>query len=508
MARANIARRQGDDFQARLFWLSASSLLDPHSPIARVAYESGPKSFDDILVEYDPNKAPPDHEGKPLFRRHIQCKWHTTAGTFGHADLIDPDFINADSCSLLQRVRRAQSIYATDGLGCRFELKTNWRIRSDDPLIQLVRKESDAIDNARLFDGTTDRSRMGQVRKLWREHLHLDEEQLRLMTRTLALVETTESLTALRERLDERFAIVGLRRVPAAETSFLYDDLIFKLLAQGRVEFDKDTFRAMCLREDLLREPIPSPDALTIGIRSFMHPIDNLEDRCDRMLNLVPYFEGRYIRNPAVWHLHILPEIQTFVMTAAKSRDRLRLILDAHTSIAFAIGSILNVKSGKQIEIEQRAAGRRFWSLNDSPTDSSWPNLLFEEELLTEKSDEIAIAVSLTHDVSSAVRIHFTKQPTQIRGILHCRPETGPSQQAVRCGHHAAKLAEALSQHVQELRESGQPIRRVHIFIAGPNGFTFFLAQHQQIIGRATLYEWDFEDQRGGGYSQSLTIGA
>lgn len=506
MARANIARRQGDDFQARLFWLSASSLLDPHSPIAKVAYESGPKSFDDIYIEYDAKAAPPDHEGNPLKRRYIQCKWHTTGGTFGHADLIDPAFINAESSSLLQRVHLAQSTYAPDGLGCRFDLKTNWRILPDDPLIHLVRKESDAIDNARLFDGTTGRSRMGQVRKLWCDHLGIAEKELALMTRTLAIVETTESLAALRERLDERFAVVGLKRVPASETSFPYDDLVFKLLDQGRLEFDRDSFRAMCSRENLLQEPSPPPQALTIGIRSFMHPIDNLEDRCERMLNLVPCFEGRYIRDPADWQKSILPQIRNFVTEAAKSTDRLRLILDAHASIAFAVGSILNVKSGKQMEIEQRTAGRRFWSLDDMPADTIWPSLRFEEELLDEKSHEIAIAVSLTHDVSPAVRTHFTKQPAQIRSILHCQPDTGPSQSAVHCGHHASKLAEALSQQVHRLRGAGWSIRRVHIFIAGPNAFTFLLGQHQPILGSTVLYEWDFENQRGGGYSQALSL--
>jgi hypothetical protein len=33
------------------------------------------------------------------------------------------------------------------------------------------------------------------------------------------------------------------------------------------------------------------------------------------------------------------------------------MILDTHVSLAFGVGAILNVKSGKVIEIEQRAAG-------------------------------------------------------------------------------------------------------------------------------------------------------
>ena len=120
MARSIAARRHGDDFQARLFWLRAALLLDPHSNVIKVAYEIGPKSFDDILVEYDPKAAPQDHEGRPILRRHSQCKWHTTAGVFGHADLIDPAFINAERYSLLQRAHLAQAHHAPDGTGCRF----------------------------------------------------------------------------------------------------------------------------------------------------------------------------------------------------------------------------------------------------------------------------------------------------------------------------------------------------------------------------------------------------
>ena len=189
MARSIAARRHGDDFQARLFWLRAALLLDPHSNVIKVAYETGPKSFDDILVEYDPKAAPQDHEGRPILRRHSQCKWHTTAGVFGHADLIDPAFINAERYSLLQRAHLAQAHHAPDGTGCRFELVTNWRIKVDDPLLELVRKESDALDLARLFEGKTERGRMGQVRKLWCEHLGLDHAGLALVARTLAVAE-------------------------------------------------------------------------------------------------------------------------------------------------------------------------------------------------------------------------------------------------------------------------------------------------------------------------------
>ncbi len=504
MARANTARRQGDDFQARLFWLRAASLLDPTSPVVKVGYEIGPKSFDDIWVEYDPAKAPPDHEGHPIIRRHIQCKWHTSAGAFGHEDLIDPGFINAERFSLLQKAHQAQTVYASDGIGTRFELLTNWRIRHDDPLIDIVAKESDAIRLSKLFDGTvTDNSRMGKVRKLWRDHLALDDPGLQRVARTLAIVEDTTSLSGLRDRLDERFSAVGMRRVPAKDTGFIYDDLIVKLAGQGRLEFDRDGFLDMCRREDLL-DPHGVPRTTpTIGVRSFMHPIDNLEDRCARSLNLIPYFDGRYIRNPDDWKTAIYPALHSFLTQEAKSVDRISLVLDAHSSLAFCAGSILNVKSGKRVEIEQRSNGRRFWSADDEPSDPASPKLAFTDIPLHQSGPQIAVAIGLTHDITAQVKAFASLHLPDVGKIIVAQPETGASQFSVCGGRHAWQMSEAVTQHIHDAGATG-----VHIFMAAPNAFSFFLGQHQKAIGPLTLYEWDFDGLRGGGYNMSLTVGA
>ena len=99
MAHAVVARKHGDDFQARLFWLHAALLLDPRGPVVRVGYEIGPKAFDDVLVEYDPARAPQDHHGQPVLRDHLQTKWHVKPGEFTYADLTDPAFTNATSQS-------------------------------------------------------------------------------------------------------------------------------------------------------------------------------------------------------------------------------------------------------------------------------------------------------------------------------------------------------------------------------------------------------------------------
>ena len=125
MTQAVTIRRAGDAFQARQFWLRAARLLDPESPVKRVGFESGPKAFDDIWVEYDPGREPNAPDGTPLRREHLQCKWHVAPGTYGYSDLMDPEFINANSRSLLRRAHDAQLKYAPDGTGARFRLSSN-----------------------------------------------------------------------------------------------------------------------------------------------------------------------------------------------------------------------------------------------------------------------------------------------------------------------------------------------------------------------------------------------
>ena len=526
MTRAVVARRQGDDFQARLFWLKSASLLDPESPIIRVAYEKGPRGFDDLLVEYDRDCAPRDHNGQPIYRKYLQCKWHVSAGAFGYRDLVDPAFISAEKSSFLQRAHEAQRLYAPDGLGCQFKLITNWRLRHDDPLIELVRMESGAIDLRKLALGKTDRSRMGKVRKLWGKHLDLGCNRLNRLLRVVAIWESPSLLQDLRNRLDERFAFVGLKRIGANQAGFCYDDLVAKLHAQGRADFDCQGFREMCRQEGILeRDDLftrgekwslsriegrsmsggeATPSFFTIGVRTFMHPIDNLEERCSRSLDLVPHFDGRQIKDQSAWRGEIYPELREFVLRAAGKSDCLRVVLDAHVSVAFAVGTLLNVKSGKAVEIEQRTAGRHWWSADDAMETADWPDLTFGKDIRDLGKSEIAVAISLTHNVSGTVRSYVTRKLPQVGLVLHCCPNGAPSGQFVQCGCHAVRLAEAIT---AKLREHNQlNLSRLHFFISGPNAFAFFLGQQSAGLGQIAIWEYDFEGRGSGTYSLGLEI--
>ena len=504
MTQAVSVRRDGDTFQARQFWLRAARLLDPGSPVRRVGFENGPKSFDDIWIEYEPGRQPNAHDGAPLGREHLQCKWHVAPGTYGYADLIEPEFINANARSLLQRAHEAQLKHAPGGSGARFKLVTNWQIDRTDPLGPMVNNRSGSMRLDRLYSSKTDKSKDGAVRKAWREHLGIDEGELRVLAHTLAFGHVSETLEDLRERLDEVFSVVGLVRVPSNQSTLIYDDVVFQWMAQGRIEFDRESFREACSREDLLGESEERPRVF--GVKSFEHAFDRLEERCDAVLDLVPVFDERYIRADTDWQAKLYPELQAFLGSAARNRPRLRLALDAHTTLAFAAGSVLNIKSGRDVELEQRTIGRRVWAADDLPPAREWPMLRESVEDVDGDEIDLAVALGITHDISDDVRRYVDAHLHGVGRLLRLQPTGGASAQAVACGRHAFNLVQAAKDAVRRARLPSALPATTHLFVAAPNALTFFLGQQQPVLGRVRLYEFDFEGGRGGSYSASLTL--
>ncbi len=57
-----------------------------------------------------------------------------------------------------------------------FTLVTTDQITQGDALGELVSRNDGRLRLHKLFDGTTDRSRMGKVRKLWREHMDFEDD--------------------------------------------------------------------------------------------------------------------------------------------------------------------------------------------------------------------------------------------------------------------------------------------------------------------------------------------
>lgn len=505
MADAVIARWHGDNYQSRVFWENALNLLLPHTCVVEVTFEAnGPKAFDDVVVKYDP---PIARSGRDrVAADYHQIKWHTQrGGRFGFEDLTDPDFIGAQSHSLLARLQQARRDAAPTA---RFTLLTTDRIRDDDPLATLISGHDRSLLVEKLFEGKTDRSRMGKVRKCWREHLGLgSDDELLVVVQGLRVIDGHRSLDELRAEINDKAQRVGVRTCSAADSDFRYDELARQLKVRKLSALNRELLLQICREEGLLTpQPVLSDPYLPLAIRSFLGPSSDIVGaRPDDTLLLTDDFRQRYLQDGREWQRDIGPKVESFLRAAVKRSGRLRLILDAHASVAFFAGSVLDLKSGVETQLVQKGrVGARTWRADDGSASSGARFDIREDSLGTGR--DIVAAISVAQSVNAQVRNYVEKQLPMTGRIVTFGLPAGPGQQSILGGEHAATLAEQVANHLRELKSS-DPDAVVHLFAAAPNSLLFYLGQHHQGIAPCVVYEFDFDRRRHKTYQPSFTIG-
>jgi len=507
MSNAVIPRMQGDDYQARFFWLQACRLFEEHSKVVRVGYELDTiKSFDDVVVFY---AVPiPDERGDLIQTEYYQVKFHVSlAGAFTWEALMNPEFIGASSVSLLQRLHKAQQTVAPIGQTSRFHILAPWTVHPDDALASLVSNQGGEIRLRVLFDGTGPRSATGKIRSAWKTHLGLKSDtELEQLLRLLRIHANKWNLDSLRECLNDKLRLAGLSPVEAGCQVHPYDDLIRKVHATGRKEFTRDQIREICEREGLWRGILTrEKQAVQVGVRSFMRWAEYMEDETDHMLCLVRHFDNRNIREPTLWQEAIFPELENFLSKTLRRQQSYHLHLDTHTSIAFAIGYCLDPKSGIEVSPVQRTqCGSSLWQPLPSARVQLPTIWSLEEIVCASGKSDVALAIGVSHDVLNDVQVYVSNSLPSVRRILSCKIQPCPSSTAVQDGTHALALAQELVSIIRQTRSAEERKGVLHIFAAAPNGVLFFLGQLAHSLGQSVIYEYQFESSIPGQYQPSL----
>ena len=502
MAKAVVARMEGDDYQARFFWLQVCRLFEPHTKVSSVGYEvDDARAFDDVVVSY----APPvnDDRGGVVATDYYQVKFHVSqVGTVRFESLMDPAFIGATRFSFLQRLRNAY-LKTRDQGSCRFILVTPWVIDASDPLARLINNNAGQLHLDRLYDGGGPRSKMGALRQAAAEHLQIDQELLREILATLRIEYSSGTLADLNSRLGDKLALAGMKPVALTATASVYDDLIRKLLESGRNSFTAEEIQEICQREELWVGHVEPPDyRADLGIRSFVRRTEYMEDETMAVLDLVPYFNGRKIHDASLWSTCVCPEVVRFLETSAKTGRSYRLRVDAHTSIAVLAGYTLDTKAGVKISLVQKTRnGVEVWDVAQRAGEPG-PLWEFTSSARGTAGGDLAVAVSVTHDVCNDLEVFLSGAGLPV-GELVTATIAGPGNTAVQGGRHALDLALSL---VSELRAHRNDGRTVHLFIAAPNGFSFVLGQHLRGFGPVIVYEFDFESGSPGAYEVGIVL--
>jgi hypothetical protein len=209
-----------------------------------------------------------------------------------------------------------------------------------------------------------------------------------------------------------------------------------------------------------------------------------------------------------MWNEQLLPELDSFLLRSAQGVRRHHLYLEAHCSIAFAAGYLLDSKSGVNVVPVQKFGGRSVWTIDNSVNEPSQELWSFWSRSVESDSNDVTLAISLTHNVLADVEIYMSKELKGVGRILHAEIASGVSSTAVRDGGHALQLVQQLVTHLRQGRSPEERASTLHIFAAAPNGLMFFLGQHARGLGLLVLYEDDFDSGQAGAYQPSIAFPA
>jgi len=454
--------------------------------------------FDDIRVRYDPPI--PDGRGGSTSVDFMQVKHHVGhQGAVTAASLIEPAFIGAVSESLLQKVHRLQQRFAPTGEGCRFILRQPWPVLPTDPLARLLSTQSGELRFERLFDGSGTASAVGKIRKLWREHLGVDDAGLQVVLTPLRIRIEPTDLEQVKDRLNDALRISGFRPVPKGQLSHPYDDLAWKLLTEhDSVSFDRHSLEAAMRQEKLYIGPAFVPqEVLTLGIRTFQAHTGYFDDLHAHHC-AVEHFEGRQIIDPARWNTQLYPGVALFLEKHLRPGKVVHLSLEAHLSMAFAAGHA-SARSGAVIHLLERGTP---WVVGTPPLRFAPDMWTFTAEK-TGLGNQIAAAISVSQDALHDAREAVRQQALPVDTLVHARVLPDIGRLSVIDADHAYLLAQDLVQHLRTLIAAIPGGTRLLLFAAIPKTLAFYLGRETYSLGPLDLYEFNPADRQ---YHRSLRL--
>ena len=257
------------------------------------------------------------------------------------------------------------------------------------------------------------------------------------------------------------------------------------------------------------------PQDLKLGVRTlvesarFPHLSDwakKLPATTDQLLRLEDSFDGRLIRRQDLWRTSVLPRLDRFLAAAAGQGRPITLQLAAHSSVAFAAGYYFHSKPGVPLTLLQVTAGEPLcWSkdLGNFPAGALWQDPVVQP--LDRRCTDLAVAVEISQGTSPAVADYLAANGAKVGRLVTARIAGGPGSTRIESGAHAYQLAWQLHQWL--MSNTGNRVRRrLHFFIAAPNGFAFFLGQLALSLGKLRLYEYDFEASSRGSYVPAIDL--
>lgn len=500
MAAPIIARQLGDEYQQLVFWKYALMMLSGKYEIENIRYEDDSvKSYDDIVIQYS---TPQIFRDSTISKEYIQVKFHMRDdGLFTIDNLLDPSFINATRNSLLHNVVAAyKKLGEEEFKQCAFVIYSMWDIDQGDELYKLVSNENSTLEIERLFDGKTDQSRMGKIRKKMRTSLGIEENELKCILKQIRIKSRQEKMDDLIFGLNQQLENYGLQVISGSKHTNPYSQLIQNLYKSGHTFFTKEILENQLYNENMYST---KREKELIAIRSFIKHAENLESEAEHILKLENYFEGRFLKEEYTWEGTIYPMIKEYLSTNCQSDKEYSIQIEANPTIAFLAGRTLDIKTAKDFSPVQRTdKGIIKWSKTES--DIQYPQTICASKILDDEKNDVAVVIGISREIFNDVEEFLLLGKEKIGRIIDIRLETTDSANVID-GRHAWLIANQIKNEIDKrvLKEK-QGI--LHLFFACPNSIVFLLGRYSLPFGKIQLYEYDFNKQRTCTYYSTMTL--
>lgn len=477
----------GIRYQVRFFWRMALPMLMPVPRVAKVVMEHrGIDAVDDVVVYY---ASPGENDrGRRISLDLHQLKFHVAQSGYVDEDvLVDPAWAGTKS-PMLSRLAGAWKQTVASHPNARLKLVTNWPWRHDSPIAKHIRDGGSLSDE---FLSASSRTKIGKVRSSWKTACSLSDGDFLAFLRSVRFATSAVSQDDAEQWLDALCQAAGLVPARAGVDYSAYDDLGKRLIESGRTEHTPESLRELVEAERLLAQK-DQPFSSTFAVRSFTRFVPPVETEAACVVDMADLFDGRRPLQAETWSTDVPARLEAALPSVEALRQPVQVAIDAHLSIAWYVGHLLDPKAGIRVAIRQKTRGKgvEVWDVSCSRQPAGAPAWELATGVENELATDLAVVVSVTHDALEDAARHVRATLPAVREIVHARlPQQG--HQAIVDGPHACWLADELvrllAPKVAELRPP-----HVHVFPACPASLAFLLGQGGRALGPTTIYEYQF----------------
>ena len=496
---AVAARMRGDDFQGRIFWIEAMRMFDRRPRVERVGIEvSDYKYFDDVVVLYGEGHGRDHdlecHQAKFHVRNNDALTWEA---------MMSPGWLGVAGLSLMQRVLEA---YRQHGGRANLYFTTPWTVDINDALSKLLMGSSERLDVNVLFEGGP-ASAQGRSRAKLIEHLRCAEQELR---DALSRLRIRDRANLERMQLELDYRLERHYFVPVGDLAAnAYDELARKIIQGETNMFNATELRALLNRAGLIDTSATArPAPWRVGVRSFERQAVYLDEEMDELLNLLPFFDGRFLRADFTWNGDIGPRVRDFMARIDdERRDDVELHLHCKLSIAYGAGAAVSRKSATRYAFRQPGQrGTEIWRVSEGAGAKPEETWTVSDVELRQDAPDVAVAVAVSNASGNDARLYVERNLRSVGRLLLLEPVYGVGQRAVRDGAHAYDMGETFANIVNEKRTHDQRKRLLHVLPSVPASVAFTMGRAGGRLGPTQLYEFALERNDPEGYSPSISL--